>query len=117
MSTTTPPRKASPARTIFPTASRGAISTGRASAALSARSKSGSTTGRSCASARLGAGQNDQFQYSRRLISPSPPLGPWGDLPAPWSARADADGQWHPDGDLGRLGAIPASSPSAGQLK
>src|SRR5947207_4105667 len=52
MSTTTPPRKASPARTIFPTGPSGAISTGRASAASSARSRSGSTIGTSCASAR-----------------------------------------------------------------
>src|SRR5947208_6769496 len=52
MSTTTPPRKASPARIISPMGPSAAISTGRASAASSARSRSGSTIGTSCASAR-----------------------------------------------------------------
>src|SRR6266571_1107288 len=52
MSTITPPKKASPARTISPTGPSGAISTVQASAASSARSRSGSTIGTSCASAR-----------------------------------------------------------------
>src|SRR6266567_693626 len=52
MSTTTPPRKASPARIIFPTGSSAAISTDPATAVSSAKSRSGSTTGTSCASAR-----------------------------------------------------------------
>src|SRR5438128_1336414 len=52
MSTITPPRKAFPARTISPKVLPAATSIGRASAASSARSRSGSTTGTSCASAR-----------------------------------------------------------------
>src|SRR6516225_5458444 len=74
MSTTTRPRKAFPAKTTSLTAFPGATSTGRASAALSARSESGSIIGRSCASApRQGPARNDRFQIAG---GPSPQPSP-----------------------------------------
>src|SRR5215469_7491980 len=68
MSTTTPPRKASPVRTISRTGSPGKVFTGPANAASSARSKIASTIGTNCVSARRTKVRPENESPNQRIV-------------------------------------------------